>query len=362
MNQQEFFEQLFSTASGKALIFRAIPPKKSFTTTTDSIELPKFNDKSNWYFSACPREEDDKVRTAVAVWCDIDGVNELKAEYSSVAPPSAVVRTGHGVHVYYIFDSIQTISDAKPLVRLACVCLNGDKQALDPTRLLRVPGTLNIKRKPAVPCELIKFRSARYKPEKIEEMLLAAMLTDVWTDGSRNQNTMGFAAVMARAGWTVARIEKVIKLVCQVTGDKELANRLVTTRLTYDKYLNGQVTSSKGLAEDLGVSRFKELIQCIGCDVQDGEVKYDGQVIGTAMTIQQDMVTFVLGGDAETREWGWQEGQLIRWTGKYWAPVEKSTMTSKVFDIMDKSIMVKGSVEKRFPACLLYTSPSPRDA
>lgn len=349
MEQQEFFEQLFQTAPGKAIIFRAIPPKKSFTTLTDVIELPKFNDKSNWYFSVCPHEEDDKVRTGVAVWCDIDGTQSFREDQARVAPPSAIVRTGHGVHVYYIFDQLQSVSDTKHLVRLAQVCLGGDKNAMDPTRLLRVPGTMNVKKSPALPCELVKFRSARYKPEKVEEMLLAALLVSLWVEGLRNQNVMGFASVMARAGWTVARVEKVIKLVCQSTGDKDLSNRLQTVRITFDKYLDNQVTSSKGLAETMGATQFRALVGVVGCDILDGEVKYGDQVIGTQQTIQQDMVNFVL-GDPDTREWGWQEGQLVRWNGRYWCPAEKSTLTSKVFEIMEKSIVSKGGVEKRFPA------------
>ena len=351
MTPSEFIQRLLGAAEGGVVTFRAVPPNKSYKTQLGGdFKMPTLTKSSNWWFSVCPSDSaNEKARLGPVVWCDIDGVVNLDSVLAKAAPPSALVRTGHGVHVYYILEEADSAEFAQKLAKLAVLALNGDKKCTDVTRLMRVPGTVNVKREPHVECKLDERASpmTKYKPERVEEMLVTALLSGHWMDGLRNTATLGFASVVARAEWPQTRAERVIKGVCKATGDDEVTSRLLAIKLTYAKHENGEPTSTQGLAEVLG-AKFKPLIGLLGYDAQDGEVKLGDEVIGQATTVLQDLVQYVLRED--NRIWGYAEGQLFKWGGDVWKPAEPKVLTSSVFQMMDKLVVIKGATEKRRPA------------
>lgn len=351
--RNQFFEELFQEAPDRSIVFRAVAPKKrpkSYDSETNKIRYPDFHDGVNWYFSAGPREHDGKVRSLSAVWCDIDGTNEFSAEWLKFGYSSAVISTGHGIHVYYFLDQIESVMDVVPLIKLAVYCMDGDPKCVDPTRMMRVPGTQNVKYDPVTPCDFavgLKQPFKRYKLDQVEEILFSILLARYWEEGQRNNMVLGFASMTARAGWTEAKATRVVRNVCKVVGDDDVNNRLDSVKITFAKSQNGEVTSSKEFAQIISPGTYKKIVEIIGCDIQDGEVKVGDEVVGTSATIQQDTVSYLLAGDCD---WNYQEGHLIRWNKKFWAPCEKSTLTSSIFDFMANMVVAKGSVEKPLPA------------
>ncbi len=62
-------------------------------------------------------------------------------------PPNAVIYSGRGIHLYWLLENTppQALPRWKAVQKTLCAALGGDIHAVDPTRLLRVIGTLNSK-------------------------------------------------------------------------------------------------------------------------------------------------------------------------------------------------------------------------
>ena len=111
------------------------------------------------YFGACPRKTrsgtKDAVRNAWVVWADVD-LPQLP-DKTWALPPSCVVFTGHGYHVYWrlkrAYTEVDFVEQANKGIALLC---DGDKVA-DISRLLRVPGTFNVKDDTPIACEITYF-------------------------------------------------------------------------------------------------------------------------------------------------------------------------------------------------------------
>ncbi|HEX3999768.1 MAG TPA: hypothetical protein VHX65_14550 [Pirellulales bacterium] len=196
-------------------------------------------ERLNLFFGVCPRFGPKgrfdlawQIRTVRALWTDIDHVTLDEAREriakAGLPPPSVIVNSGNGVHLYWLLDSPYLIDDAgdPPPVETEWtktpdgrkkprkyIVENGEKVYLDqrrhvsrlspkaehlqdvlagiakaiggdhttdPSRLLRLPGTLNRKderngRKP-VPTELVECDPERKYPLATFEPLKSASL------------------------------------------------------------------------------------------------------------------------------------------------------------------------------------------
>lgn len=87
-------------------------------------------------------EKSDVVGT-IAVWLDVDDDRLPRTTF----PPSCIVKSGHGFHVYWLLDkpiaSVEVIESINK--SLLQDVPTGDKAAWNANRVLRVPGTLNTK-------------------------------------------------------------------------------------------------------------------------------------------------------------------------------------------------------------------------
>jgi len=79
--------------------------------------------------------------------------------------PSAVVRSGGGVHLYWLLREPMELPAEAPrvrdLLRRIARQLGGDLSAAEPARILRIPGTLNRKYQPPRPVVLAQLDSSR---------------------------------------------------------------------------------------------------------------------------------------------------------------------------------------------------------
>jgi P4 family phage/plasmid primase-like protien len=346
MNSVDFLKELFSVSSRNILI-RSVGGENTgtFETKCSNPKLPKLSPRSNWYFGACPREA-TKVLSATAIFSDLDGISEISKETKTALKPSAIINSGHGFHVYMYLKEEIPAPEAMRLIRLAQVCLDGDKQAVDITRLLRIPGSMNIKTVPHVPCEWVGGNHVRYDPQQIEEHLLACLLIPYWFSGNRNNVVLGFSTIASRCDWSPVRIEKVIRLVCSAMKDEETSNRVKVVKSTYERHINGDAVTFKEFSECLGRKQ-KLLLELMRYNVKDGEVKYREEVIGEQATIIQDVVTYFVDGECS---WAWEEGQLMEFFDGLWHPRELSSLASGIFNILDELVLLKNGIEKRLPA------------
>jgi len=116
----------------------------------------------NVYVGVATRRSDrsgkkDNLRAVRALWLDRDGLLDAGArEAHEVAierflrPPSFRVWSGGGEHDYWLLEEPLDLSDAEMVRRLEYVLkgiasmLDGDRATTDASRVLRVPGTLNL--------------------------------------------------------------------------------------------------------------------------------------------------------------------------------------------------------------------------
>jgi hypothetical protein len=94
-------------------------------------------------------------------------------------PPSLIVRSGHGLHLYWpLREPLDLVTDeprARALLQRLALHLGGDQSAAECARVLRVPGTWN--RKPGLPPVRVELESCepgrRYNLSELEEWLPA---------------------------------------------------------------------------------------------------------------------------------------------------------------------------------------------
>jgi len=177
--QLTFFEALFKGCQGYIEI-RTISPDKQVKQyyykpgdikrlVRELNEAPEFKN-INVYFGVCPRNEkkgkEENVKEIRSLWVDLDtgGLDVLKGFRP---PPSMIISSGRGYHLYWLLDKVYQVKDRAELyifkghTKGLSQALKGDS-SFDLSRVLRVPGSLNLK-DPENPreVELIEFNPNR---------------------------------------------------------------------------------------------------------------------------------------------------------------------------------------------------------
>jgi hypothetical protein len=96
-------------------------------------------------------------------------------------PPSAIVNSGHGLHVYWrlkealvinIVDGVETIERVEAALKLLADLCGGDMRVTEVARLMRLPQTHNSKNGEWLPVEVIEQHDSRaYELDDLEEVL-----------------------------------------------------------------------------------------------------------------------------------------------------------------------------------------------
>jgi Protein of unknown function (DUF3631)/RepB DNA-primase from phage plasmid len=142
----------------------------------------------NLYFGVASRKDatgggTDNLLTLGALYCDIDFARTPEPDATArldafPLQPSAVINSGNGWHCYWLlrepFAFPGEADQAGALLRRLAATLDADPGATDLARVLRVPGTLNMKYSPRRPVVGRTFEPARrYNPGELEDWLLA---------------------------------------------------------------------------------------------------------------------------------------------------------------------------------------------
>ncbi len=186
-----FFEALFRpeelvelrfieswTSKGKRRSRVAAPAKWLSATDVvgeyDELVTIAESERANIYFGVCPRPSDgdaidENIQTVRCLWCDVDDVTTKEAhgrwKVAGIPEPSIVVRTGNGVHAYWLLDrDLTTAADREDLAAIlpGFYAAFGGDHVQNLSRVMRPPGTMNCKEarkgKPSVPCSLISCK------------------------------------------------------------------------------------------------------------------------------------------------------------------------------------------------------------
>jgi hypothetical protein len=196
--EAEFFETLFSCVPPGQIEVRAIEDKKGgrvfnrawYKTPADLVA--KLDSIANYctsrraaaFFGVIPRADgmdgrDGKLIAGLAAWADVDfksisgGETEARARIEALPlPPTAITRSGHGLHVYYILREPEEPDVLSKLAARLGAALGGDR-VHDTARVMRMPGTMNMK-DPANPVRVeieVWEPSRRCNPSELAEML-----------------------------------------------------------------------------------------------------------------------------------------------------------------------------------------------
>jgi hypothetical protein len=116
-----------------------------------------------------------------ALWVDLDFKTTPEPEArrsvdSFAAPPSALVASGGGLHVYWLLDEPVTLPNDAPHIkatlRRLARALGGDLAAAEPARVLRLPYSLNFKYDPPAPVFVETLDpTRRYRLAQLEALL-----------------------------------------------------------------------------------------------------------------------------------------------------------------------------------------------
>jgi len=118
----------------------------------------------------------------IGIWCDVDykGVDASSEEIDAAiarlrCKPTIIVKSGHGVHLYWLFDQALPAQENQERIEVLCklVCdhLAGDPAVCEISRLMRLPGTHNTKWDSWVPVVCTQLDGPRYTIERLEQWL-----------------------------------------------------------------------------------------------------------------------------------------------------------------------------------------------
>ncbi len=138
---------------------------------TQFTRLDRLNEHgADVYFGVNPRTRRSGIKGAIdrcqVLWADLDDVdpNRLEHRLRNVPQPTVVVASGHGAHLYWKLKEPEVIASIDQRERfestLRCFCRDiGGDSTHDVTRILRLPGFMNLKRKP-VQCHVTSIDGA----------------------------------------------------------------------------------------------------------------------------------------------------------------------------------------------------------
>ena len=128
------------------------------------------------------RRHDGKLSncwTIDAFWADIDFKDRPDAEArrrldTFAQEPNVVVRSGGGLHCYWVLDEPADVQTSEPrirnILRRLARAVGGDLYSAEPARVLRIPGTLNYKYDPPRRVSIERFNLAHTLTELDERL------------------------------------------------------------------------------------------------------------------------------------------------------------------------------------------------
>jgi len=286
----------------------------SYPSELDKLieDANRFSGKVHVFMGVCLRREKWKTGSrgtkkntlsSMCVWADIDfketpREEALKKIKEFPLKPSIVVKSGGGVHLYWLLKEPAVGTDLESRIeginKVFVNILGADRQSIDLARVLRIPGTLNLKKeydpprlceislpgwnpnlrytldnfddfspevKPIqVPSQEILVRKGPpsedlkpFPPKDIPENIkseIADHLSNLWKKGHRHNLALYVAGMFAHAGIKIETAKEIVKIASDAYGEKS-EFRLRDVEATYKRFQEGTPIGGKGKIEDL---------------------------------------------------------------------------------------------------------------
>lgn len=279
------------------------------------------------YIGVCPRSEKAGTKNAIkrvqCLWCDVDAKNfnggkeiALKKIREFPISSSVIVDSGHGYHVYWLLKEVEVITqenDARRVegcLKAIALALGGDTRACDLPRILRLPGTDNLKDpKRPLPvtlvecdakqqCNLSDFESFLNVPTEQNQPVQAgngsgwiSEALEGLSDGNRNDTFCRIAGRLHHDGWLPADIISLLMPIARKVGfpKAELRHEIqsLCDRYPPQNSTTPQSLRNHGVVEEL----FKSSLEIVSlADVVPSDMSYVVQDI-----IPEGYTTFLYG-------------------------------------------------------------------
>lgn len=120
----------------------------------------------------------ETATSAGALWADFDNITdtstvEARIRGAGLPQPSITVKSGQGLHAYWLLDKRAPAGTVVPAVKALAVALGSDTQVCDAARIMRLPGSLNHKYMPAQPCTTLTLSPLRHNLNELQNALTA---------------------------------------------------------------------------------------------------------------------------------------------------------------------------------------------
>lgn len=299
------------------------------------LETLNQSQHANAFFGVCPRTRNGGTKKDVAcvraAWCDIDHCRPdevlFRSDEVNLPRPSIVIDSGHGVHVYWVFNTVFVLSDdgavakAEGILQRLSVVLGGD-HTQDVCRVLRLPGFPNVKDArngtPSVPCRIVEINPMPVL-EDLDE--LAEYLPDV-----AHSTPSGATTAKASDQEPTSEGDELTRRARQRLGDKVITDRSkVDFQFLADAIRDGYQKEEVWRAVG-GLSKFAER----------GRSYFDLTWKKASAAISANRPLTDLGNaerlaDRHGHElrYGHETGQWLVWSGKRWEIDQKGTVMAK---------------------------------
>ena len=188
-HKNKFYEMFLKGLPGYIEVREVPSDEKNYTKTRffkSKREFKEYNPPTdiNIYVGVYSRNKKGggkrkNVRQTQVLWLDLDDVNmEEQADYltSFMPTPTMKVKSGHGFHYYWKLNKLVGKEIEPLLKKLAEKSYSenddrgGDSGAAEVARIMRMPGTINMKRVPKR-CKIIDHNNKTYSLEKLADIL-----------------------------------------------------------------------------------------------------------------------------------------------------------------------------------------------
>lgn len=221
----EFLKKFFESTTHN-IELRTVPAvARLFTRDQNQVDnFLKTHSKNHIYFGCCTRSDTTKggkqsCAELVAFWADIDFsiTPQIEAD-KNVADfpfkPSIQINSGGGYHLYWLLKEFCDAHDPRcePTLKGLATALRADMASAELARILRVPGTMNYKYKPARKVEIVGCDwDLRYNVDDFEAFKMEAATHTASAGersgkigpGARTAALVSLAGVLNRKGHTV---------------------------------------------------------------------------------------------------------------------------------------------------------------
>lgn len=180
-----FLGTLFRHCNRGTVEYRLLPSRRQLFIPLSNIRrLPDLPGDQNIYYGVSTRDGNgggkDNLFEIPALWVDVDFKETSRSELGHKLKcfpliASAIINSGGGFHLYWFLREQAEepdISRIERILKQLAFQLSGDMKATDASRILRLPGTMNLKYNPPRPVAICKLDpSLEYTLEDFEEAL-----------------------------------------------------------------------------------------------------------------------------------------------------------------------------------------------